>query len=42
MWLHILILTLVTLQRVIELVIAHRNTKKIEALDAGHRPLLGG
>ena len=31
MWLHILILTLVTLQRVIELVIAHRNTKKIEA-----------
>ncbi|MFO1132756.1 MAG: isoprenylcysteine carboxylmethyltransferase family protein [Hyphomicrobiales bacterium] len=31
MWLHILILTLVTLQRVIELVIAHRNTRKIEA-----------
>ena len=31
MWLHILILTLVTLQRLIELVIAHRNTKKIEA-----------
>ena len=31
MWLHILILTLVTLQRVIELVIAHRNTGKIEA-----------
>ena len=30
MWLHILILTLVTLQRVIELVIAHRNTKKLE------------
>lgn len=31
MWLHVLILSLVTLQRVIELVIAHRNTKKIEA-----------
>ena len=31
MWLHILILTLVTLQRLIELVIAHRNTRKIEA-----------
>lgn len=31
MWLHVLILTLVTLQRVIELIIAHRNTKKIEA-----------
>ena len=31
MWLHVLILTLVTLQRAIELVIAHRNTRKIEA-----------
>lgn len=31
MWLHILILSLVTAQRVIELVIAHRNTKKLEA-----------
>jgi len=31
MWLHILILALVTAQRVIELVIAHRNTKKLEA-----------
>lgn len=31
MWLLILILALVTLQRVIEFVIAHRNTKKIEA-----------
>lgn len=31
MWLHVLILALVTLQRVIELVIAHRNTRKIEA-----------
>lgn len=31
MWLHVLILTLVTAQRVIELAIAHRNTRKIEA-----------
>jgi len=31
MWLHILILGLVTAQRVIELVIAHRNTRKLEA-----------
>ncbi len=31
MWLHILILSLVTAQRAIELVIAHRNTKKLEA-----------
>ncbi|MCA3555092.1 isoprenylcysteine carboxylmethyltransferase family protein [Aestuariivirga sp.] len=31
MWFHVLILALVTLQRAIEFVIAHRNTKKIEA-----------
>ncbi len=45
MWTNIIILSLVTLQRIVELYIAHRNTKKLMArggfeIGSGHYPLI--
>ena len=45
MWINIIILSLVTLQRLAELYIAHRNTKKLIArggfeIASGHYPLI--
>lgn len=45
MWINILILSLVTLQRVVELYIAHRNTKKLIArggfeIGSNHYPFI--